>query len=215
MIKVEVWSDINCPFCYIGKRHLEAAIQHFSADQVSVEWKSFELDPHANPPKGADNTELLATKYGRDRAWAEEMNRNMTEMARSAGLDFHMDQVIPANSFDAHRLIHLGEAEGVQDQVKEALLSAKFVEGKDISDPDVLRECAESAGVDKVKVDGVVASDTYAEEVRKDEREAAQMGISGVPFFVINRQYALSGAQSVESFMEVFGEVSEKKEATP
>lgn len=128
-MKIEIWSDINCPFCYIGKRHLEKALKEFP-EKVEVEWRSFELDPITVPPKGSDQMELLAQKYGKDRAWAEEMNGNMTAMARQSGLEFHMEKVIPANSFNGHRLIHLAKKHDLQDAMKERLLSAKFVEVK-------------------------------------------------------------------------------------
>ena len=198
MVKIEIWSDISCPFCYIGKRHLEAALKdHPDSKNIKIEWKSFELDREANPPKGSDNTELLAKKYGRDRAWALEMNRNMTQMAASAGLEFKMDKVIPANSFNAHRLIHLAKKFQKQDQMKEKLLSLKFVEGKDISDPEVLGAAARELGLP------VLQENEFSEEVRRDEDQALELGISGVPFFLFNGQVALSGAQPVEAFKEV------------
>lgn len=209
MISIDVWSDINCPFCYIGKRHLEMALKQFEGE-TEVTWKSFELDPAGHPPKDADNTELLAKKYGRDRKWAEEMNRSMTSMAKAAGLDFHMTKIIPANSFKAHRLLHLAKDEGCQDQLKEKLLAAKFIEGKDIEDDEVLLNSALELGLQPPDVEEVLKSQKYSEQVRADEQEAAQHGISGVPFFVINRQYALSGAQPVESFLEVLKEVAGK-----
>ena len=208
MIKVEIWSDINCPFCYIGKRHFEAALEKFpKKDQVQVEWKSFELDPHANPPKGADGFDLLAKKYGRDRKWAVEMNNNVSQMAAKAGLTFNMEKAVPANSFKAHRLIHLAKEHNLQDQMKEKLLSAKFVEGKDINDQDVLKAEAVKVGLDGMQVDALFASEDFAKAVRADEAQASQLGISGVPFFVFNQQYALSGAQPVEAFTELLGQL--------
>lgn len=202
MIKIEVWSDINCPFCYIGKRHLENALNKFpKANLVEVEWKSFELDPYTNPPKGSDNTERLAIKYGKDRAWAEQMNQNMTKMAQSAGLDFHMDKVVPANSFNAHRMIHLAKLHGLQNQMKEKLLSLKFTEGKDISDNEVLRNAAVEIGLDKEEVQTVLESDKFGQDVRRDEEQAGALGIRGVPFFIFNKEHSLSGAQPEEVFL--------------
>lgn len=205
MITIEVWSDINCPFCYIGKRHLEEALKQFKGDEVQVEWKSFELDPTANPPKGANQEELLAKKYGRDINWAREMNANMTKMAKKAGLDFHIEKMIPANSFNAHRLIHLAKVEGKQDAMKECLLRANFVEGKDIGDKEELSKLAISIGLDPVEVKGVLDSEMFTSDVRADEETAYRLGISGVPFFVVNKQYGLSGAQPPEAFLEVLG----------
>lgn len=207
MIKIHIWSDINCPFCYIGKRHLEAALEKFKDDQVEIEWKSFELDPTANPPKGANAEELLAKKYGRDIKWAKEMNANMTAMAQKAGLHFKMDKLVPANSFNAHRIIHLAKKSGKQDEMKEALLNAKFVEGKDISDNETLVSVASSVGVSESDARRVLNSEEFSSEVRHDEQEARELQISGVPFFVFNNKYAVSGAQPPEAFLEVLSEL--------
>lgn len=210
MIQVEVWSDINCPFCYIGKRHLEKAIKEFSSAEVSVEWKSFELDPLTKPPKNISHKALLAQKYGKDIAWAERMDENLTHMAKKAGLDFHMDKIIPANSLNAHRLIHLAKDHGKQNEMKERLLAAKFVEGLDIDDLIVLRNLAVGLGLNRDEVIGVLETNRYEAEVRRDEETAGALGISGVPFFVINKKYGLSGAQPVETFIEAFKEAQEK-----
>jgi predicted DsbA family dithiol-disulfide isomerase len=204
MIKVEVWSDINCPFCYIGKRHLEEAIAAFTKDTVSVEWKSFELDPNSNPPKGVPMDELLAKKYGKDIKWAREMATNITAMARDAGLDFKMDKVIPANSFHAHRLIHLAKQHGKQDVMKERLLKARFTEGLDIGDTNILKNIAQEFGL-LFEIDN-----SFTQEVRRDEEQASELQIRGVPFFVFNQKFALSGAQP----SDVFGEVLEKASAS-
>ena len=204
MIKVDVWSDINCPFCYIGKRHLEKALETFSRRRdVQIEWHSFELDPEANPPKGADNADLLAKKYGKDRNWAIEMNQNMTQMAARAGLDFHMEKVIPANSFNAHRLIHLAKEQGTQDAMKEKLLEAKFVRGMDINDQNTLSELAKEVGLKPDTVHELWTSERFHKDVRADEIEASRLGIRGVPFFVFNSEVGLSGAQPVSVFSEV------------
>lgn len=203
MIKIEVWSDINCPFCYIGKRHLEAALKDFSQTEVSVEWKSFELDPAANPPKGVSQEELLAKKYGKDVSWARHMNNNLTDMARKAGLDFHMDQVVPANSFQAHRLIHLAKVHDLQDKMKERLLKARFVEGQDIGNIDTLRKLGADVGLKQDEMNVLFETENFTEEVRQDEKLAHEIGVQGVPFFVFNQKYAVSGAQPVEVFKEV------------
>lgn len=211
MIKINIWSDINCPFCYIGKRHLEAALEKFKDDEVVIEWKSFELDPTANPPKGANAEELLARKYGRDIKWAKEMNANMTAMAQKAGLQFNMDKLVPANSFNAHRIIHLAKKSGKQDEMKEALLKAKFVEGKDISDNETLISVASSVGVSESDARRVLNSEEFASDVRHDENEARELQISGVPFFVFNNKYAVSGAQPPEAFLEVLSDLGRQK----
>lgn len=208
MIKIDIWSDVNCPFCYIGKRHLEAALKTFSGrDNVVIEWKSFELDPMSNPPKGSDHLELLAKKYGRDVAWAREMNNNLTDMARQSGLDFHMDKLVPANSFNAHRLIHLAKRNQLQDQMKERLLKAKFVEGKDIGDIETLKVLGVEVGLDQNDVSDLFTSEHLVTDVRKDEERAMELGIRGVPFFVFNNKYGVSGAQPVEAFTEILEKV--------
>ena len=204
MIKVEIWSDINCPFCYIGKKNFERALAQFPrAESVEIEWKSFELDPFAHPPKGTSNIDLIAQKYGRDRAWVESMNERIADMGRENGLEFHFEKVIPANSFRAHKLLHLAKFYGVQDELKEALLRAKFTDGKDISDEATLINIAESVKLDPAEVKEVLESKRYDADVRGDEERAAMMGIRGVPFFVINGTDALSGAQPPEAFLEV------------
>lgn len=208
MINIKIWSDINCPFCYIGKRHLEAALEKFKDDEVIIEWKSFELDPVSHPPKGANAEELLARKYGRDIKWAREMNANMTAMAKKAGLEFNMDKLVPANSFNAHRIIHLAKKSGKQDEMKEALLKAKFVEGKDISDNETLVSVASTVGVPEADAKRVLNSEEFSSDVRHDEQEARELQISGVPFFVFNNKYAVSGAQPPEAFLEVLSELS-------
>jgi predicted DsbA family dithiol-disulfide isomerase len=202
MMKIEIWSDINCPFCYIGKRHLEKALSTFSG-AVDIEWRSFELDPVSHPPKGSDQMELLAKKYGKDRAWAVQMNENMTAMAKKSGLEFHMEKIVPANSFKAHRLIHLAKDLQLQDAMKERLLRAKFVEGKDIGDDEDLIACGEDVGLPREAIQKVLESDQYSAQVREDEKMAQALGIQGVPFFVFNKREALSGAQPVEVFIEV------------
>lgn len=207
MIKIEVWSDINCPFCYIGKRQLEEALKILGRP-ASVEWKSFELDPESRPLKGSDHTELLAKKYGRTKEWAREMNENITEMARENGLEFHMEKVVPANSFDAHRLLHLAKREGSQSALKERLLKAKFTEGKDISEFETLRACARDVGLDEKMVEKVLRGEDFGHEVRQDETMAASLGISGVPFFIFNKKWALSGARGAEVFLEVLEKIS-------
>ncbi len=204
MIKVEVWSDINCPFCYIGKRNFEKALSKFPrAESVEVEWKSFELDPFTNPPKGADNTELLALKYNRDRAWAEKMNENVASMGKENGLVFKFDKVVPANSFKAHKILHLAKFYGVQNEMKEALLKAKFTDGKDISDIETLKEIATSLKLEEAEVMDVLNGTRFNNDVREDEERASKLGIRGVPFFVINQTEALSGAQPPEAFLDV------------
>lgn len=200
---VEIWSDVLCPFCYIGKRNLEAALKEFSTP-VQVVWRSFELDPTSAKQQDDDLPSRLAKKYGKTREWAVSMNQQVTERAQQAGLEFHLEKAVPTNSFDAHRLIHLAEAKGLQDAMKERLLKAYFSEGKNISEPDTLVSLGVELGIDPHEIRAMLSSDQYSEAVRQDENLARDLEISGVPFFVINQRFAVSGAQPKEVFLEVF-----------
>ena len=152
-MKVEIWSDIMCPFCYIGKRRFENALSQFSnKDNIEVVWHSFELDPNSNYESGKDIHDVLADKYGKDREWAIEMGNNVAQMASEEGLTFDFDKAVPANTFDAHRLIHLAAKHGIQDKAKERLLKAYFTEGKDVGNHDQLVEIGTELGLDAAEV---------------------------------------------------------------
>jgi predicted DsbA family dithiol-disulfide isomerase len=198
-VKVEIWSDVVCPWCAIGKRRFEKALAQFAhRDEVEVSWHSFELDPAAPRESEGDLTAHLATKYGVSRAEAEAMHARMTEAAAAEGWDFHFERARRANTFDAHRLLHLAAERGVQDAVKERLFRGYFTEGELVSDPETLVRIAADGGVDADEARQVLTSDRYADEVRADERQAQAYGITGVPFFVIDRAYGVSGAQPPE-----------------
>ncbi len=190
-VKVEIWSDVVCPWCYIGKRRFEAALEGFP-HPVEVEWKSFQLDPHATSEPAGSNTARLAEKYGRSLAEAQRMVDGVTAAAAGEGLDFRLDLAQAGNTFDAHRLLHLAKAHGVQDALKERLDRAYFTEGEPIADHATLSRIAKEIGLDPIDV---LASDAFAEDVRHDVAEARALGITGVPFFVIDRKYGVSGAQ--------------------
>ena len=170
------------------------------AESVEVEWKSFELDPYANPEKGADQTELIAQKYGKDRTWVMSMNQRIADMGREGGIEFHFEKVVPANSFKAHKL---AKFYGIQNEIKEALFRAKFSEGKDINDNDTLIAIGEKENLDPTEIKEMLESKKFEQDVRKDEETGAKIGIRGVPFFVINNSEALSGAQPPDAFLEV------------
>jgi predicted DsbA family dithiol-disulfide isomerase len=203
-LSVQVWSDIACPWCYVGKRRLEAAIARLpDPGGIEVVWRSFELDPgapRAQPP-GLSYAERLARKYGTSSAQAEAMIDRMTSIAAADGLPFRFDLIQPGNTFDAHRLIHLAHARGMQDAMKERLLRAYLVEGEPIGDPGALARLATDAGLDADEVRDVLAGDAYASSVRADEEEARRLGIHGVPFFVLGNAYGVSGAQPVEMLL--------------
>ena len=200
-LRVDVWSDIACPWCYVGKRRLEVALAQFPRrDAVEVVWRAFELDPAAPRVRdaGVSYAERLSKKYGSGVAQAEAMVRGMTDVAAADGLDFRFDRIRPGNTFDAHRLLHLAYERGAQDAVKERFLRAYMTEGEAIGDPDVLSRLSREAGLDADDVAAVLATDAYAREVRNDEDEARALGISGVPFFVLGGRYGVSGAQPAE-----------------
>lgn len=203
-LKVEVWSDVACPWCYIGKRRLEAALARFtSADDVEVVWRSFELNPTAPAGYEGDYATRLAGKYRVDVAEAQAMIDRITAAGAGDGLDFHFERARPGNTFDAHRLLHLAGARGVQGALKERLLAATFTEGRGIGDPDVLISLAVDAGLEADEVRAVLEGDDYAEEVRADAAQASRYGITAVPFFVIDGTYGVSGAQPPEVLLNV------------
>jgi predicted DsbA family dithiol-disulfide isomerase len=200
-LPVEVWSDIACPWCYIGKRRLETALDASGRRAAfEVTWRAFELDPRA--PRVSDPSESqaqrLAKKYGRSVKEAEGMIARVRDLAREDGLAFDFDRIRPGNTFDGHRVVDLGRERGLQDAVMERLFSAYFCEGESIGDPEALVRLAAEAGLDSAEVQARLAGEDGAERVRADEREAQELGVSGVPFFVIGRRYAVSGAQPAE-----------------
>ncbi len=207
-IKVDIWSDIACPWCSIGKRRFEAALADFpQRDRVDVVWHSFELDPSAplvNPKNARDN---LAAKYSETSAGAQKMIDHMTSMAASEGLDFHFDTLKLTNTFQAHQVIHLAAEHGLQDATKEHLLKAYLSEGEHLGDVDTLVRLAEDVGLDGGVVRAALERQTYAQAVRADEAQAQAYGIGGVPFFVLNDKYGVSGAQSPEVFLNALGQV--------
>jgi predicted DsbA family dithiol-disulfide isomerase len=206
---VEIWSDILCPFCYIGKHRFQAAWQAFpQRDQVQVVWRSFELDPQAQVDYGVSMDELLAKKYGRDLNWAKEMNANIAGQGRALGLEIHSARIIPTNSFHAHRLLQLAQSLGLEDAVSEKLFRAYFSEGKHIGRIETLQAIAQEAGIDPARAEAVLTSDEFTAEVRRDEDMAQQLGLTGVPAFVIDRRYLISGAQPTEVFTEALQKIA-------
>jgi predicted DsbA family dithiol-disulfide isomerase len=203
-LSVEIWSDIACPWCYVGKRRFEAALAGFEhRDQVEVTWRSFELDPSAPREREGDRAEHLARKYGTSREQAEKMHEQMTAVAAGEGLEFRFDIARSGNTFDAHRLTHLAAAHGLQDAMKERLFRAYLSEGEVIGDPAVLERLGLEVGLPEDKLRDVVAGDRYAAEVREDEQLAASLAITAVPFFVVDRAIAASGAQPPELLREL------------
>jgi len=217
-MRVDIWSDVVCPWCYVGKRRFEAALARFPhRDEVEVHWHSFELDPRAPRTRDGDRLEHIATKYRVSRAEAEVMEGRVTAAAADAGLEFHLDRVRGGNSFDAHRLLHLAADHGreVADRLKDRFLRAYFTEGQPIGDPATLARLAVEVGLPAAEVDDVLAGDRYAAAVRADERTAQAYGATGVPFFVIDETYGLSGAQPPEVFANVLDRAWSETHAEP
>ena len=195
-MRVEIWSDVVCPWCYVGKRNFEAALARFEGrDEVEVVWRAFELDPSAPIERDGDYAGHLARKYGMSRSQAENMIETMTATGAKAGVELDFGKARPGNSFDAHRLIHLAGERGVQDAVKERLLRATFTDGEPIGHRDALVRLAVEAGLAEDEAAAVLESDAYAAEVRAEESLALDLGISAVPFFVIDRKFGIPGAQ--------------------
>lgn len=190
-----------CPFCYIGKRHFEKAIENLPfKDRIEVEWKSFQLNPEYTNSSNEDLYTYLARSKGMSVAEARQMTQQVVGMASNAGLAMDSDKNIPANSFDAHRLLHFAKSKNKQDDAEEALFHAHFVEGKDIARIEVLKEIAIQIGFNESETDNVLDGNEFAEAVKYDVYESKQLGIRGVPYFIFDRKYALSGAQPVPAF---------------
>jgi predicted DsbA family dithiol-disulfide isomerase len=210
-MKVEIWSDVVCPFCYIGKRKFENALAQFGPrGEVQVEWKSFQLTPDFVPTPGESIHASLAKKKGVPEAEGRRMNDYMTQAAKEVGLDYQFDKAIPANTFLAHQLIHFAAHNSQQGAMKERLFAAYYLEGQNLNDVDTLVKLAAEIGLDAEAARQALAAGTYANEVRRDEYEAQQIGVRGVPFFVFDDKYAVSGAQPSEVFAEVLDKVWEE-----
>jgi predicted DsbA family dithiol-disulfide isomerase len=204
-LTIDIWSDVACPWCHVGKRRLEAALADFpQRERVAVTWHAFELDTSAPRELDASTSYAarIARKYGCSEAEAEGMIANMTKTAAVDGLDFRFDIIRPGNTFDAHRLIHLAKERGKQDAVKERFLRGYLEEGARIGDHEALARLAVEAGLDDDEVREVLTGDAYAAAVRRDEEEASELGVRGVPFFVIGGKYAISGAQPASVFRQ-------------
>lgn len=201
---VEIWSDIACPWCYVGKRRFDAALAGYEhRDEVQVTWRSFELDPDAPRERRHGGATHLAQKYGTTREDALAMQARMTETAARDGLEFRFDIARGGNTFDAHRLLHLAAAHGAQDAMKERLMRAYLTDGELIADHEVLERLGAEVGLPQDEVRDMLATDRFAAEVREDERTAASLGIRAVPFFVVDRAIGASGAHPPGQLVEL------------
>lgn len=207
-MKIEIWSDIMCPFCYIGKRQLETALAEFPNGKFEIEWKSFQLDPTITPQSGKDVYTFLAERKGISVEQSIEMHKGVVERAKSVGLDYHFDKAIISNSLTSHRIIQLAKTKKLGDQMEEVFFKAYFTEGRDLNDSETLIELAVKAGLDSNEVEEVIENESlFLKDVKADISEAQEIGVQGVPFFVFDRKYAVSGAQPVEAFVNTIREV--------
>jgi predicted DsbA family dithiol-disulfide isomerase len=210
-MRVDIWSDVICPWCYVGKARFEKALSAFAhRDEVEVVYHSFELDPSLPRGQRESNLAMLSKKFGKSTAEALAMDDHVGSMARAEGLGFDSGRPV-GNTFDIHRVLHLGQDRGVQQQLLSAVNEAYFAQARDVFDRDVLAEVAASAGLDAAETGKVFDGDGYADEVRQDELQARQIGISGVPFFVFDMALGASGAQPAEVFASALNQAWERK----
>jgi predicted DsbA family dithiol-disulfide isomerase len=202
-MRIEIWSDVMCPFCYIGKRKFEQALAQFPArDNIQLVWKSFQLSPEIITDHTKNIHRFLADHKGMSLEQATQMNNQVTEMAALVGLVYNFDKSVVANSFNAHRFSHFAKSKGKQNEAEELLFQSYFTDGKDIDDYPTLVELGNRIGLDAEELSGVLQSGRYADDVRADIMEAQQLGVRSVPFFVFDRKYAVSGAQETNTFLQ-------------
>lgn len=212
-MRVDIWSDVVCPFCYIGKKRLEKAAEQAGVE-LEVHWHSFQLDADAPKRQEISNSERLAQKYGRSLAEVEEMQRNIAEMAKAEGIEFNWQNANSGNTLDAHRIIHLAQSKGLGSEAKEAFFYSYMTDGLAIGERETLEDVAARIGLNPVEVDDVLDSDEYADFVKFDEATARdQLNVTGVPFFVFDQRIALSGAQPTEVFVQVLEKALEPVDA--
>jgi len=201
-MKVEIWSDVMCPFCYIGKRKFENALEQFENKAgVEIVWKSFQLDPEMKSDPNKNTHQYLAEKKGWTYDYAKQVSEQVTTMAKDVGLTYNFDKSVVANSFNAHRVSHLAKKYNLGDAMEEQLFKAYFTEGDNIDDNETLTKLGTTIGLKTKEIEEVLNSDLYSEEVERDIIEAQQVGVRGVPFFVIDRKFAVSGAQPSDVFL--------------
>ena len=212
-LHIEIWSDIVCPFCYIGKRKLDHALERFGhKDEVEITWKSFQLDPDA-PRSGVDYYKDLSDRKGWSLEQTKQITANVAKMAAENGLEYHFEKAIAVNSLDAHRFLHLAKQFHKQQQAEEALFAAHFTEGLNVADPEVLVGLGKKIGLEEPAVRELLNATRFTEEVEKDVAEARSLGVTGVPFFVFDRKFAISGAQDDAIFDKTLERVYESWKA--
>lgn len=211
-MKIEVWSDFVCPFCYIGKRRLEQALEEFDhKNKVEVSYKSFELQPHLPSDKNVTIHEMLAKKMNTTPEQAKAMNQQIIASAATVGLAYQFDEMKQTNTLDAHRLVKYAETKGKGSELTERLLSAHFLESQFLGEQETLLSLAADVGLNREEASKVLSGSEYLDDVRMDQQEGQQLGVQGVPFFVFNRKYAISGAQPHEAFVQTLKKVWEEE----
>ena len=214
-MKIEVWSDYVCPFCYIGKRRLEQALKQLRLDEkAEVVFKAYQLDPNTPVNSGQSLVDGLAVKFNVSKQEAENMMKNIEEQAKTVNLHYQVDKMKTSNTFDAHRLAKFAEKHGLEKEVTERLMDGYFVKGECIDTEEILVAIALEAGLNAEETKAMLHSDDFTDEVNRDIEEAQEVGVKGVPFFVINRKYAISGAQSTEAFVEALEKIAEEEGIT-
>lgn len=203
-MKVEIWSDVMCPYCYIGKRRMEKALEGFvDRDKVELVWKSYQLQPQLPDDYNKSTYEMVAARYNISLEEAKEKHHSVTQLAKEYGLDYDFEKAKPANTFKAHQLLHFAKEKGKQDEAEELLFRAYLCEGKNVNDVETLLELSRAMDLDPVAFKAALEKGTYQSKVQADLEEAKQVGVKGVPFFVFNRKLAVFGGQDPEKFVEI------------
>lgn len=211
-MKVEIWSDVMCPFCYIGKKRFEKGLAAFEQrDSVVIEWKSFLLNPGLKTDTSLSPADYLVQAKGMSPEQARQANAQVTAMARQEGLDYHLDKAVLANTLQAHRLLQLAKEKGKANEMEELLFSAYFTEGKNIDDTDTLQQLGQAAGLQPGDITVALTNESYLDKVQGDLYEAQQIGVRGVPYFVFNDRYVISGAQAGETFLGALNKAWEER----
>ena len=202
-MKIEIWSDVMCPFCYIGKRNFETALSDFAdKNKIEVEWKSYQLDPSMPEVATESQEDYLIKRKGMNREQVQGMLENVTRMAEQAGLEYHLDESIMANSKRAHQLIQFAKTKNLGSEMEEQLFKAFFTDGKNIADTEVLTQLGKEIGLDEDELQTAFTDEQYQYQMAQDIQEARNIGVQGVPFFVFDRKYGISGAQPPQAFAE-------------
>ncbi len=212
-MKVEIWSDVMCPFCYIGKRRLELALDKFEhKNEVEITFRTFQLHPDAEKNTGLSMHEVLSKKMNGTVEQAKRMNNQVALQARELGLYYDFDNLIPTNTYDSLRLSYFAKEHGKMEEMFERMMKAYFVDSLDVGDHRVLAQLAKEVGLDEGEALKVLQSDQYSENLRQDKEDGVKLGIQGVPYFIVNDKYTISGAQPPETFLSVLNQAWKEEE---